>query len=278
MASVSILLVGAICLFCTLTYLCSAGIFFLCWQLNEDKFAKLKDDMIDIFQNSKEVSILVVMIPVLSFLIHSSIASEKLGQIKELSRYGIEQWEFAPSKQFDQSPSFTIGVETSSAKMRIVEFADYMCIHCKQASPVLKAFVSAHPDVSLSFYNFPLDGRCNSAIEQAGRSCDLAKASVCAEMKWKKGSLASEFLFAQFGSVDASNVSEKLAKELSVDSKELQSCIDSEESLRLVKMQADLGNRVNVKGTPSIFINERPLQGGAMLPVLEAVYKKINNQ
>ena len=52
-------------------------------------------------------------------------------------------------------------------------------------------------------------------------------------------------------------------------------CLDSEEAQDAILAQAKLGERVNVSGTPAIFVNNRRLRGGQSPEVLEAVLKEL---
>ena len=50
-----------------------------------------------------------------------------------------------------------------SARVTIVEFADYECDHCKLAQPVLRTLLAEYPkDVRLYYKHFPLGGHVNS--------------------------------------------------------------------------------------------------------------------
>ena len=69
--------------------------------------------------------------------------------------------------------------------MHIIEFADFLCPHCKKAHPHIEEFLRNHPQVSFSFYAYPLDSQCNKEIQfsNEGLSCDLAKLAFCAKQQ-----------------------------------------------------------------------------------------------
>lgn len=79
--------------------------------------------------------------------------------------------------------------------MTIVEFADYLCPHCKVAATSLHNFIKQHPDVLLIFKPFPLDGKSNAALAEHkgnGIRCLLPKITFCMEQLEQKGWQAHE--------------------------------------------------------------------------------------
>jgi protein-disulfide isomerase len=53
--------------------------------------------------------------------------------------------------------------------------------------------------------------------------------------------------------------------------------MESPESMALIRQMAEEGKNSKIEGTPTIFVNNRKLDRGQILPVLQAVYEQIKN-
>jgi protein-disulfide isomerase len=190
----------------------------------------------------------------------------------------IQEWQATSAKDFTLVAPLVKGPE--NAKMTIVEFADYRCIHCKHAAPALHAFTAAHPDVRLEFQPWPLDGECNTSLNQAnGASCLLARTSWCAEKNKKSGWAVHDYIYARpeiYPSLDAVKADlGNLAKAAGMAEDEMRTCSDSDEAKSAVREQANVGTNLNLQGTPTIYVNKKPLTGGQSLPVLQKAYNAL---
>ncbi|MES2856464.1 MAG: thioredoxin domain-containing protein [Bdellovibrionota bacterium] len=172
-----------------------------------------------------------------------------------------------------------MGASKENAKLTLVEFADFRCIHCKHAAPTIKAFLNAHPDVRLEFQTWALDGECNSKISSAnGASCLLGRSVWCAEKQNQKGWAAHEYIFEQEMYPALESVKQALpaiAKAAGMTAEAMLACTDSEEAKAAVRAQADLGGTLNIQGTPAIFANGRLLPGGQVLQVLREAHGSV---
>lgn len=197
-----------------------------------------------------------------------------------MAKAAISEWSQNPTIEIAETDPLAIGPSRAEAKMTIVEFADFRCIHCKLAAPPLKAFTAAHPDVRLEFYSWPLDGECNTSIQQPnGASCLLARTVWCARAKADKGWEAHQAVFDRFEEWrTAEKIRESLdslANQIGMPSEDLKTCADSAEAKSAVEAQARLGTSLSLRGTPAIFVNGRVLPAGSSIPVLNAVHKAI---
>lgn len=192
----------------------------------------------------------------------------------------FQDWQQNPKLEIAETDPLTIGPSRTDAKMTIAEFADFRCIHCKLAVAPIKAFVASHPDVRLEFYSWPLDGECNTSIQQAnGASCLLARTVWCARNKAQKGWEAHERVFARFEewrSTEAVRAGlDSLASEIGMAAEELKSCADSDAAKAAIVAQARLGSSLNIRGTPAIYANGKLLPAGSSIPNLNAVHASL---
>lgn len=285
MGALSVLFLGAYCIFCIAAYVLSFATFELLRRQQEGPvFKHLKADIAALFGPARSILITIVVgIPVLSYLVHAAMLQRyDASSIQRAANTAISDWLMSPLVKFEVPPSLSKGADKDKAVMTIVEFADFRCGHCKIAADSLNAFVKSHPDVRLEFYNYPLDGACNPSVPRAvGISCRLAKAVHCGEEQnagWAvhAGVFAAQEDFHHTGTTD--EVDEKIPKlipKVALDWEKLKSCMDSDNTHKAISNQAKIGELAQVQGTPTIYVNGRKLPGGQMLPILEKVRNEI---
>jgi len=132
-----------------------------------------------------------------------------------------------------------------------VEFSDFQCPYCKQASGAVKRLLETYGgSVRLVFKQMPL-----SIHPDAFKA---AQASVCANEQGRFW----EFHDLLFGSNDLSVESlKKYAAGLRMKMNEFESCLNSEGSSASVKRDMQEAIRADVQGTPTFFVNGRILRG-----------------
>lgn len=269
MGGVTVLFLSTYCLFCLLSYL-SLLITFLCvWKLQEGfSFNFLRGE-------NRIYLAFLLGVPVAAYITNDIALGETYRNLEKGLGFYILQWKSAPEKEIPLLGAVSYGATEENAKMTIVEFADFNCIHCKHAAPVLHAFVKAHPDTRLLFYHFPLDGACNPSIQRQGVSCDMAKAVYCAHKLTEKGWDGHQAMFETEKPQSLDEAMALIKTVTGVGSEDLAACMQSTDTLKEIETQAKLGTEVGVQGTPTVFVNKKLLQGGNMLPVLKEAYKNI---
>ncbi len=197
-----------------------------------------------------------------------------------MARAALSEWKANPALEIAATDPLAFGPERADAKLTLIEFADFRCIHCKMAVPPMKAFLASHPDTRLEFYAWPLDGECNTSIQQNnGASCLLARIVWCARSKASKGWEAHSHVFDRFEEWRTSDAVRSaipsIATHLAVDIATLQQCADSDEAKTAVSKQAQLGSSLNLRGTPTVFANGKLLPAGTQIPVLNEVHRSV---
>ncbi|WP_298608936.1 thioredoxin domain-containing protein [uncultured Thiothrix sp.] len=139
----------------------------------------------------------------------------------------------------------------ASASVTIVEFADFQCPHCKEASEIVDKVVSKYSDKARLVYR-------HMPINPSGISRKVAVASVCADQQgkfWEYHDLA----FKQQDSLtDKSPL--KLATELKLDEAKMKTCLDDPKTLEAVNASETEGRNLGVNSTPSFFVNGKPFR------------------
>lgn len=139
------------------------------------------------------------------------------------------------------------------APLVIVEFSDFQCPFCRQAYPIIRQFVNAHPeDVMYVYRHFPIE----TLHPLAARA---AEASMCAHEQnlfWPYHDL----LFQNQDTLSAAKLS-SLAQAVGADSDEFATCMDSQRYAQIVEQDYLTGLQLGVVGTPTFFVNGQSVSG-----------------
>jgi len=166
------------------------------------------------------------------------------------------------------SPNFG----TPGAPVTLVVFSDFQCPNCKEEAKIIHENVkNAFPkDVWVFFKDFPMDklhpwakgaaiaGRCTFNIQPAAF--------------WDY----HDWIFEHQAEITPENLKTKVlgwAETKNVDAAKLCQCIDTKATEKDVDRQVMEGRLLGVSGTPTIFINGRPMTGALPWPALEQIIK-----
>jgi protein-disulfide isomerase len=140
----------------------------------------------------------------------------------------------------------------ASARVTIVEFADYQCPYCHRAQGTVDKVLSRYAGkVQLVHRDFPLDGHPNAF--------PAARAARCA------GEQGKFWDFHRSLMVDQGDMSEldlkRRASGLKLEIAPFLSCLGSNRHDTSIKESVEAGLKLGVTGTPAFFINGRLLTG-----------------
>lgn len=141
------------------------------------------------------------------------------------------------------------------AAVTIVEFGDLQCPACKAAQPTIEALFAAEPQARFVFQNFPLEMH-NWAAKGAAYSDCVGRASNNAFWKFISQTYEKQ------GDITAENADEKLtalADGAGVKGSEIAVCATQPETKARVEASIALGKKVDVSGTPTLYINGRKI-------------------
>ncbi|MBR9699108.1 DsbA family protein [Candidatus Woesearchaeota archaeon] len=138
-----------------------------------------------------------------------------------------------------------------AAAVRLVEYADYQCPACGAAHPSVKRIVEEFKEnVSYEFKHFPI-----SSIHPYAQLA--AEAAECANDQGK---------FVEYGDMLFSNQNRlgrtdliKYAEALSLDIDSFKACLGSGKKGKIVSGEYRQGLAAGVSGTPTIFLNGKPI-------------------
>lgn len=284
MAIISFSLMSVYCLFCISAYVLSFLGVFLTWKGMKSLDSKPYADFVPTLFQHKWLIGALIAIPVLSFGGH--ILVEKNIGVRDMDRYAAEfinQWKVAPEQKFDLEKGLILNPNNSAPKMTIVEFADFLCPHCKHAYPALHAFAQSHPDVKFVFKFFPLNSGCNpnpgDAVQTPGVRCQMAFVTYCEEKSRKQGWEAHHYFFDHQEDFSDQTPNESVLKSYcearGADCSALTACTQSAETMDAIRSMAAEGTAAQISGTPTVFVNGRILRQAQLLPVLEKAYREV---
>jgi protein-disulfide isomerase len=155
-----------------------------------------------------------------------------------------------------------------NAKVTLVEFSDFQCPFCIEATPQLESLLRAYPmQVKLIFKQFPLDSHSQAA---------LAAAAALSAHKQGKFWPMYDALFAVHGNLSRKGIF-SMATSIGLDMKRFQADLDSPEIKQAVQKQIAEGEHIGVDSTPTLFVDGQryngPITVAALKPIVESELK-----
>jgi protein-disulfide isomerase len=139
----------------------------------------------------------------------------------------------------------------ADAKVTVVEFSDFQCPYCTRAAAVANQIKEKYPDrVRFVFRQFPL-----SFHKEAHLAAQAALAAGAQGKFWEYHDL----LFENQKALDRASL-EKYGEQLGLDMAEFKKALDDGTYKDEVDADIELGNKVAVSGTPTMFINGTRVQ------------------
>lgn len=166
-------------------------------------------------------------------------------------------------KDIPVGASYAIGPK--NAALTVVEFSDLQCPYCSQFAPTLDSLTRAHPkDVRVVYKNFPLSFHPQSR-PAAAAAIAAGKQGKFFEFRYKVAPHYRELSDSLYLAV---------AKELGLNMERFKKDMAlTPEVSKILENDIDLGRRVGVEGTPTIFVNGRLAQERS-LDYFEQLLKK----
>ena len=158
--------------------------------------------------------------------------------------------------------------------MRVTEFADFLCPHCRNSYYTLKLLKSSGQDVYVEYYSFPLDQCQGDSV-----SCVLTRGVYCAE-KQQQGWKMHHLIFDNqktFISLSDSNKAietlKQISTQLSLQWPEWERCIQSSSAMDIQKAQLEAGKQMNITGTPTVLVNGKKIKQQYLIKTLQEIQK-----
>jgi protein-disulfide isomerase len=146
------------------------------------------------------------------------------------------------------------------AKITIVEFFDFNCGYCKRLAPELMKVIKNNKDVKFVFKPVTFLG-----------SMPIAKAALAANKQGKFLEVYEAFL-THDGQV-TSEVIDEILKKAGLDVKKTKEIMESDEIKKALSAIAELSQKVEVRGVPTLIINGESLVAIDEAPIQAAIDK-----
>ena len=143
----------------------------------------------------------------------------------------------------------------SDAPITLVEFSDFQCPYCQATVPTLKQIEKKYGDkVQIVYRQFPLSIHPFAA--------KAAEASLCANEDGKFWEM-HDAMFQDQQKLSVSDL-KQTARRVGIDGKKFDSCLDAGRYVEQVHDDQKEALRLGVNGTPAMYINGVPVEGGAV--------------
>lgn len=172
-----------------------------------------------------------------------------ISKLREEAR--IEVHLKAPTLPFESLERGAPSVGNRSARVTIVEFADFQCPFCKESVPVVRQVIDQFgPDVRFVFKHLPL-----SIHKQAFQAAQAAYCGGKQDSFWS-------FHDALFSAEELTpQQMERIAVMLKLDLPKFRLCVQSDESRDAVLRDSQDARMLGIDGTPAFIINGKPFRG-----------------
>lgn len=255
---VSLALIKALCLFCTVLY----GIHLLMLALlGPGAAAALRDWPARLGDDLKALARPPVLGLAAALLLAGAVSSWQLRTtLQGLTPPGVAAQEQRVWLEGPGLPS----LGPAGAPVTIVEVSDFECPYCQRATQTLEEAVAAYPNqIRVVFRNFPLDMACNPLMTKPlhDQACAAARAAVCAHKQNKFWPYAKK-LFAD-GCENADLPAH--AKELGLSLEAFTACLSAPESKQAVAADIAACQQAGIQAVPIFLINGRKLAGAQPL-------------
>jgi serine/threonine-protein kinase len=159
-----------------------------------------------------------------------------------------------------------------SAPVKVVEFTDIKCPHCKHFLESMNEAKAHLPPGSISIESryFPLDAECNSDIppnfsDHTGVRCLGAKVQICLETQPDFLKLR-EALFAAQNTLNTDSIMD-IGSSGSMSRKDLEACVQSPATAKKLADDVQYATLYHAEGTPLVLVNGRDAS-----PIVEFIY------
>ena len=272
-----------VCLMCVLTYVAVVGIFVISGYSASFPMTSLPQRLVEDLRRAAKRPLALTLIllfvagaaSAIAFFPRESVAAAAgsngetpLPAVSPEQQTELERW-------FDSQPRAIVPVDPAGAAVLIVKFHDFQCPPCKQTyeqyKPILAKYAAQAPGkVRLVSKDFPIDPECNASTP-TGTHLAACEAAVAVRLAAQKGQEQGErmeaWLFA--------NQATLTPMAIKAAARDLAGVTDFDAryagALQQVKTDTALGSLLNVRATPTFFINGVKVDGGLAPQYLDAI-------
>ena len=144
----------------------------------------------------------------------------------------------------------------ANAPITLVEFSDFQCPFCARFYPTLHRLADTYGDkLRIVYRQYPIASLHANAIK-------AAEASLCAHDQGKFWE-AHDLMFQEQNRLTVREL-KVMASRLGLKQQEFDQCLDTGKYTEKVQTDIAAAGRVGANGTPALFVNGIPIEGGAV--------------
>jgi uncharacterized membrane protein/protein-disulfide isomerase len=279
-AYASFFVLNTICVFCLATYVATIGLFVVSGRASDAALGslprRLSTDLGRVVRRPAALAVALVFLvasgAALAWFPRDAGTAAAAGTSTAVSEPISSNQQVEFDRWFDSEPRTTLPIPSDGAKVLIVKFNDFQCPSCAAAyfqhKDVLEKYRRMHPGaVKFVAVDFPLAPECNAGVSTVVHPAACAGAvAVRLARPLGKEEVMEEWLYSHQPGLTPDGVRQAVRDIAGVTDFDRQ----YERVLRLVKQDAELGNRLRVEGTPTFFINGVRIDGGLRADYLDA--------
>jgi uncharacterized membrane protein/protein-disulfide isomerase len=265
LAYASFFIIKAVCLMCLVTYAAVVGLFLISGARTPFPMTSLPrrawQDARALFASPVGLTVVIM------FILAATTAIAFVPRHTEAGPAGPAGQGAAPANPADRRAEFLkfwesqqrqqVPVPSDGAAVLIVKFADYQCPACAQSyldyKPILAKYAAQYPGaIRVVAKDFPLERECNAGMARDLHfaSCEAAVAARLARAHGR-GEAMEDWLNTNHAILTPGGVRQAARDIGGVADFDAQ----YEATLNLVRSDVALANILNIRGTPTLFIN-----------------------
>ena len=150
----------------------------------------------------------------------------------------------------------------AAAPITIVEFSDYQCPFCARVNPTLAKVRETYGDkVKIVFKDYPLPNH-----PQAPKAAEAARCAADQKKYWEM----HDAMFANQRALEVPAL-KQTARAIGIEGAAFDQCLDSGKYAAAVRRGAELGEKMGVNSTPTLYVNGRALIGAMPFENFKAI-------
>lgn len=210
-----------------------------------------------------------------SYILQIKTASLKLS--REEQQRAVAAFYQHPAEN-PELPESQLRIGPVEAEVQIVAFTDFLCSACYQLFQRETEIRSKYGEnVAFIYYNYPLDQTCNAYVGKTlyPSSCTASTAVLsAAALQVFPAYLSKHFSrYHEFHNKYGRDAALETVDGLS-DVTMMQETMDKDAVAQILQRDILLAEKLNIKATPTIFINGRRMEGVPSLEVLDAIIQQ----
>ncbi len=151
----------------------------------------------------------------------------------------------------------------TNAKITLVEYSDFQCPACQAAVPLVHELLAKYPnDIQVVYRHFPLQMHLWSPVAHQSAECAHSQGKF-----WEYHDLLYDKQKEWSGQANPTDKFLEYAKSISLNIDQFASCLSDPKITEKVNADRNNGESIQIKSTPTFFLNGERLVGPAELKI-----------